>query len=297
MSSRRAALAAAALVPTLASPFRAITRAVAQATVETRRGVTYGKADGQELLLDAYLPPAREAPRPAVILIHGGGWSSGRRSDVVVDARELAKAGYVAFGIDYQLLDTVNARRRWPAQLDDTQRAVRWVRAHAGEFGVDPARLAAYGWSSGAHLAAMLGVRDTRDNSDPDLAAFRGRVDSVVALGGPLDLSVPQTDDTFVQILADFLGGTPEEQPHAYRDASPLTWVDASAAPFLLVHGGHDDAILADESRRMAAALYEAGVGVGYVALPGVGHSGIGTWDIAGPLALAFLGMQLHPER
>jgi dipeptidyl aminopeptidase/acylaminoacyl peptidase len=143
----------------------------------------------------------------------------------------------------------------------------------------------------------MLGVRDTRDNSDPDVAAYPSRVDCVVSLGGDMDLRVPQADDEFRPFLAPFLGGTAEEQPEAYQDASPLTWVDATAAPVLLVHGGDDDAILADQSRRMVAALYEAGVRVSYVALPDVGHSGVGTWDVAGPLALTFLGMQLHPER
>jgi acetyl esterase/lipase len=305
MPTRRAVLAAAALVSPLAPPFRGTKRVaaqeatptVAQAAVETQRAVTYGEVDGEDLLLDAYLPPAREAPRPAVILIHGGFWTSGSRSDMGVAARELAKAGYVAFSIDYRLLDAVTAQNPWPAQLDDAQRAVRWVRAHVDAYGVDPERLAAYGWSAGGHLAAMLGVRDTRDTSDPDVAAYPSRVDCVVSLGGDMDLSAPQADDEFRPFLAPFLGGTAEEQPEAYQDASPLTWVDATAAPVLIVHGGDDDAILADQSRRMVTALFEAGVRVGYVAVPDVGHSGIGTWDVAGPLALAFLGMQLHPER
>jgi len=98
------------------------------------------------------------------------------------------------------------------------------------------------------------------------------------------------------QSLVDFLGGTIEEQPEAYRDASPLIWVDDAAAPFLIVHGG-DYVTTTEQSRRMVTALYEAGVRVSYVALPDIGHSGIGTWDLTGPLALAFLGMQLHPER
>ena len=86
-------------------------------------------------------------------------------------ARNLAPAGYVAFSIDHRLVND-GAENRWPAQLDDVQRAVRWVRAHAADYGVDPERVASYGWSSGAHLATMLGVRDTRDNSDPALADY-----------------------------------------------------------------------------------------------------------------------------
>ena len=301
MPTRRAVLASVALAPTFGATERVAaqdaTPTASRPAVEMLRGVAYGEVDGQNLLLDAYLPPAREAPRPAVILLHGGGWTSGSRSDMGVAARELAMAGYVAFSIDYRHLDTVTPQHLWPTQLDDAQRAVRWVRAHAEEYGVDPERLAAYGWSAGGHLAAMLGVRDTRDTSDPDLAAYPSRVTCVVCLGGDVDLSVPQTDASFGQDLAVFLGGTPEEQPQAYRDASSLTWVDAMAAPVLIVHGGLDDAILVDQSRRMVTALFDAGVAVGYVALPSVGHSGVGTWDLTGPLALAFLEMQLHPER
>jgi acetyl esterase/lipase len=305
MPNRRTLLTAAILAPAIASPLgdgqraasQDTTQTVAQDPVETQRGVAYGAVDGEELLLDVYLPPYREALRPAVILVRGGGWSAGSRSDMVVAGKEFAQAGYVAFSIDYRLLDTVTPRNLWPAQLDDAQRAVRWVRAHAEEYGVDPKRIAAYGWSSGGHLVAMLGVRDTRDNTDQELAAYASRVSAVVVLGGPVDLSVPQTDESFAQTLADLLGGTPEEQQQAYRDASPLFWVDAMAAPFLIVHGGHDDAILANESQRMVTQLYEAGVAAAYVALPRIGHSGIGTWDATGAFALAFLGMQLHPER
>lgn len=301
MPTRRAMLAAAALAPALGVTrpvaARQATPADASAAVTTRRGVVYGLVDGVELLLDAYLPPARDKPRPGVILIHGEGWSSGSRSDMGVAAKEFATAGYVAFSIDHRPVYGGATVHTWPAQLDDAQRAVRWVRAHAGEYGVDPGRIAAYGWSTGGHLAAMLGVRDTRDNSDPALAPYPARVNCVVTLGADLDWTVPQIDDQFRQDLADYLGGTLDEQPESWRDASPLAWVDAMAAPFLIVHGGLDDALLAGQSRHMAAALYESGVEAGLVALPGLSHSGIWIWDLIGPLTLAFVGMQLHPER
>jgi acetyl esterase/lipase len=315
VSSRRTFVVAAALAPVLAGTSGWTSATVAQEAtpeavqdlvasrlagnygdIETRWGIAFGEADGEELLLDAFPPPSREAPHPAVILIHGGAWSFGNRADMGGAAKELAKAGYAAFCVSYRLLD-IDGANPWPAQLDDVQRAVRWVRAHAAQFNADPERVAAYGYSAGAHLAMMLGVRETRDNADPELANYSSRVECAVSLGGDMDLTVPQTDSSMQLILADFLGGTPEEQPAAYRDASPLSWVDSDSAPSLIAHGGFDDVFLAEQSRKMVAALHDAQVEVVYVVVPRVDHGGIGQWSLVGPLALAFLGMHLHPER
>lgn len=263
-----------------------------RATGET---VVYGTVSGQELLLDVYLPPIRDAPRPAVILIHGGFWSSGSRVDMTDAAHHLSGAGYVAFSVDHRLLG-VGAANTWPAQLDDVQRAVRWVRVHAVEYGVDPGRIASYGWSSGAHLAAMLGVRDTRDNSDPGLAAYSSQVNCVAALSGDMDLTWSQDAD-FVDFLAGFLGASGAQLPEARQDASPLAWVDRKTAPFFLAHGGFDDAVLAEQSRRMVTALYDAGVAFVYDAIPEVGHDDTAEWSRTGSLVVAFLQMHLHPER
>jgi acetyl esterase/lipase len=291
-ATRRSLVVSAALAPVLASSFVAPGRAAAQEEALTEQpDVPFGEVNGEELLLDVYLPPAGDAPRPAVILIHPGGWIAGNRAEMAYAARELARAGYAAFSIDYRLMNGDPANQ-WPAQLDDAQRAVRWVRAHAAEYGVDPERVGAYGYSSGAHLAALLGVRETRDNADPELADVSSRVQCVVALSGDLDLMVAQEFAGLTLVL--LLGGTPEEQPEVYRDASPLAWVDAEAAPFLLVHGAGDDDLLAEPSRQMVAALYAAEVESVLFTIPGVDHGSTGEWGRVGPLALAFLGMQLH---
>ena len=187
MATRRALLASAALSPAL------LARATAQEATPVapiqERDVVYGEVAGEELLLDDWRPPPRELPRPAMVVIHGGGWTEGfgDRTDFVLPSFELAKAGYVVFNIAYRLLP----EHPWPAQLDDVQRAVRWIRANAATYGVDPQRIGSYGHSSGGHLAAFLGVRDTRDNSDPALAAFSSRVACVVDLAGDVDLTIP----------------------------------------------------------------------------------------------------------
>src|SRR5215207_90919 len=185
--SRRAALggvgaAAVTVAPMLASPFGAPRRAAAQEAtpsgsrdaIEQEVDVVYGEADGQELLLDISRPPARETPRAAVLLFHGGAWMVGTagRESMAQPATALAEDGYVAFNVEYRLTGDPASEHLWPAQLDDAQRAVRWVRANADRYGVDPERVGAYGHSAGGHLASLLGVREARDASDPDLAGF-----------------------------------------------------------------------------------------------------------------------------
>src|SRR5262245_3961071 len=217
---------------------------------------------------------------------------TGSRADMSGHARELARAGYVAICIDYRLVEAATGRKRWPAQLDDAQRAVRWVRANAHRYGVDPDFTGAYGWSAGGQLAALLGTRDMRVD-DPLLAGYSGRVNCVVDLAGDVDLAAytlaPARDE--VEAL---LGGTPEAVPERYRDASPLSWVDAASSPFLIVHGLADDVVPIEQSRRLVAALSAAGVEVVYVELPQVGHGDLmSDWSLTGEQTLAFLGRHL----
>jgi acetyl esterase/lipase len=279
MPTRRGLLASAALAPILAAtnPVAAqeATPPAAQDDIEVLTDVAYGEADGQSLVLDVYRPPARETPRPAVILIHGGGWSAGVERWVNAEpAEQLAQAGYVAFNIEYRLMDGTPGHNLWPAQIDDVQRAVRWVRANAATYGVDPERIGSYGGSSGGQLSALLGVRDTRDNSDAELAGFSSRVTCVVDLSGDMDLAAPYPNPSDNELVATLLGGTPADAPEAYRDPSPLAWVDHDTVPFLIVHGGSDEVNPVELSRRMTTALHDAAVEVIYAGFPGVSHLG-----------------------
>jgi acetyl esterase/lipase len=251
-------------------------------------------------LLDVFQPPARETPRPAVIIIHGGGYVGGDRSIGYEAAANLAQAGYIAFNISYRLFNQADGSNPWPAQLDDAQRAVRWVRANAATYGVDPERLGSYGHSSGGTLAAMLGVRETRDNSDPELAEYSSRVTCAVDLAGDTDLTIPPPPvlASYVeQLYADMLGGTLEEAPEAYRDASPLFHVDEESVPFLVIHGAEDTDVPVEHSRRLVEALHEAGVEVAYLELPEATHDIPAWWLTSGPWVLTFFAVHLHPER
>ena len=269
-----------------------MTRA-AQERIEVERRVAYGAVTGEPLLLDVYRPTAGEEPWPAVVLIHGGGMWTGSRTHMEYPASQLAQAGYVACSIDYRLVDAAAGSHRWPVQLDDVQRAVRWVRAHAADYGVDPRRVGAYGWSAGGQLAALLGMRDTRDATAP-LASYPSRVACVVDLAGDVDLAAYTLPPALHEVVA-LLGGTPQEVPARYRDSSPLSWINERTAPFLVIHGTQDDVVPIAQSRRLVAALRAAGIEVRYVELAGAAHDDL-VWTRVGPATLDFLDRHLGPR-
>jgi acetyl esterase/lipase len=253
--------------------------------VASELGVAYGEANGRPLQLDVFRPPARDKPQPAVVLLPGWGAT---RLGMAQQARKLAEAGYVAVTVDYTL--------KWPEFIDDAQLAVRWVRAHADRYGIDPERICAYGHSTGGQLAAMLAVRDTRNTTDSELAEYSSRVACAVVLAGTADATIPDPDPAWNEARAEELGGILEEVPEAYRDVSPVAFVDEQSAPMLVIQGTADSTNPVEQSRLLVTALQEAGVEVAYIELAGVGHD-IDDWTENGAFALAFLDRHLHPER
>ncbi|HXR15445.1 MAG TPA: alpha/beta hydrolase [Terriglobales bacterium] len=233
------------------------------ATVSVEQDVAYGVQGGEKLLLDIYQPADRGSrPRPAVVLIHGGSWSSFDKSTMRGMGNFLARSGFVAASVDYRLLH--GSDNRWPAQLDDVQRAVRWLRANASKYNIDGNRIGAFGHSAGAQLAALLGMEDTRDNSDPALAKFSSRVQAVVDVSGPSDFLTNHDPDGDA-MLANFLGGDANKIPEVWRSASPVFHADKSNAPFLIVHGTHDDEVPIAQAQELYDKLHQAGVSVSLV--------------------------------
>lgn len=221
--------------------------------------VAYGTVDGHPLLLDVYLPDTHSDLRPAIVLIHGGGWTSFDKSTMRGMGTFLARSGFVAFSVDYRLLHgTTNL---WPVQLDDVQRAVRWIRANAAKYGVDPEHIGALGHSAGAQLASLLGMEATRDNSDPTLAKYSSTVQAVVDVSGPTDFTTDRDPegDTF---LTNFLCGDYASHKDAWRDASPVFHVSEKAPPFLIFHGTHDTDVPIAQAQKLADKLKHAGVPV-----------------------------------
>ncbi|HZO89382.1 MAG TPA: alpha/beta hydrolase [Chthonomonadaceae bacterium] len=239
--------------------------------IRVQKNVVYGTVNGTKLLLDVYQPEAARGRRPGVVLVHGGGWMGGDKSYYEGIGQELARKGYVAFAINYRLAPLYH----YPTQLDDVQRAVRWIRAHAGEYNLDPNRIGALGDSAGGHLVAFLGMRDTRDNADSELARYSSRVQCVVDLYGPTDFTLPASsvlNPQAIQILTLFFGKTQDQAPALYRDGSPILYVSGRAAPFLILHGTADTLVPIDQSQRLYNALRRAGVEATFVPMEKDGH-------------------------
>src|SRR5271155_4973982 len=227
--------------------------------------VAYGVAGGETLLLDVYEPANNVGkPQPAIVLVHGGGWTSFDKSTMRALAQFLALAGFVAVPVNYRLFH--DDATRWPAQLDDVQRAVRWVRANCAKYNVDPLHVGAYGHSAGAQIATLLGMMETRDNSDALLAKYSSKVQAVVDTSGPTDFTVHVTgDDT--KFLASFFGADFAADPEIWREASPIFHVSKSDAPILIIHGTRDESVPIAQAEALNDALKKAGATVQFLRL------------------------------
>ena len=230
-------------------------------------GVSYDDRFGEATTMDVYAPEsggAGGAARPAVMFVHGGAWKAFSKSAHTRAAIRLARSGYVAATINYRLVpDGV-----FPRAYQDSACALAFLRAHADDYGLDPARVAVIGYSAGAHLAALLGVATDVDAIAPDCAAGRpGPPAAVVPGDGPLDLRRSR-----FSAVVDFLGGSVDDIPETYALASPITHVDAGEPPFLLVHAGADLLVDLAQSEDMRDVLVAAGNEARLLTLAGGGH-------------------------
>ena len=184
-------------------------------------------------------------------------------------AQGLAKHGYTAVAISYRLAP----QDKFPAQIYDCQAAVRWLRANAAKYKVDPDRIGGFGYSAGGHLVALLGALDDDDFREPGVPADApsARLQVVVAGGAPCDFRVLPADS---ERLAYWLGGTPAEKPDAYREASPASYVTSDDPPMFFFHGETDELVPIRSPQRMVDELKEAGVPVEMCEVAGAGHIG-----------------------
>ncbi len=215
---------------------------------------------------DLYLPAEAEDGRlfPAVVIIHGGGWTGGdkRAAREINIGTTLASNGYVGMSINYLLAEKGGEAATWPQNLHDCKQAVRWLRANAARLRVDPERIGTIGGSAGGHLAAMLALAGPE--LDPP-GEGSTRVSCAVNLYGPV-LWFGQRD------LSMFRKSR-AEAPELYRQASPLTHVDAGDPPVLILHGTEDKTVAVADSQALADALARAGVEHELVIVPGAPHS------------------------
>ena len=236
-------------------------------TVTTRADLPYGPLPAERG--DLYLPQGVTAPA-VVVVIHGGGWVAGSRASSAELARLLATRGLAAFNIDYRLASAASPDTRWPAQIVDAQLAVRWLRAHARELGIDAAHMGAVGDSSGAHLALLLGTLPRTTPGDeaglwPDQAP---NVSAVADQFGPTDIA---TLPAWANGEFPVLFGTQTPAPDVLASMSPLAALTPHSAPVLIVQGDADAIVPPAQSQALQNALRQQGVAVDYVRFPG-GH-------------------------
>lgn len=220
--------------------------------------------------LDVYLPGEVAPDSPAVMLIHGGGWSRGSRSDYDGHARRLAHAGYVVATIDYRLAP----EGAYPLLVQDVFCAFAFLQANAAQYSIDPTRIAVSGFSAGGHLAALVATADAVDELAPDCGVVPfAKPAAAISIAGPSDLRrAPEHLSNVAFATEDFLGGSIDEVPDVYERASPIVHVSADDPPFLHIHGGADSFINFEQTRLMDSALEDAAVASQVLRLRGTGH-------------------------
>ena len=228
-------------------------------------------ADGVRTL-DLYLPTPG-APAPVVVWLHGGSWVAGDKAPVPGVLLGLRGRGFAVASVNYRL----TGLNSYPAQLHDVKGAVRWLRAHAGEYGLDPSRVYVVGFSAGGHLASLAALTSGDVSLEGDVGGNRDQssaVAGVVLYAGPSDIGRLAGECTGCEVSAQFqaLGCSFLLCGDRARVASPLTYVRAGAPPFLLLHGDADRVIPAEQSRLLDAALRGAGVASRLVVVTGAEH-------------------------
>lgn len=267
--------------------------------VRVLRDLEYAKVNGKSLRLDAFLPAGAAKPLPVIVWIHGGGWRAGSKERC--PAIPLSGAGYAVFSIDYRLTDVA----AFPAQIHDCKGAIRWIRAHAREYNLDPKRIGVWGSSAGGHLVALLGTSGDVKELEGEVGGNldqSSRVQAVCDFCGPTLLTGaaltpgdPRASQDGPEAVRKLLGGPLSENRDKARLASPVQHVTKDDPPFLIVHGAKDPLVPVRQAELLHEALKKAEVAVTYRLDPNAGH-GLGSPENI-RLAKQFFDAQLRASQ
>ncbi len=223
--------------------------------------ISYGPDPSEKL--NVCVPQPLRPGSPAVLMIHGGGWRAGSRGGYTNQCKMFAASGIVAIPVDYRLVKPGPGGQEWPAQIDDVQLAMRWVRAHAAQYGIDASHICAEGDSAGAHLALLLDVLTSTAPGDRQdlLPGISSRAACAISISGPSDFltSGPSLRGSMALL---FRAPTPQGVLGQEQAASPALQVHEGDGPALLIHGLSDPAVPFSQAVEMRAALLHAGTNV-----------------------------------
>lgn len=241
-------------------------------SLEIERGLAYALMEGHEMALDLYWHPTARDPEPVVVWIHGGAWMMGDRSWIPPEL-PLLDRGFAMASLDYRLSQDAI----FPAQIEDCKAAIRWLRANAARYNLNPHRVGVWGESAGGHLAALLGAAarvaawDRRGGHQ----AYSSHVQAVCDWFGPSDLvqlGITANHQAADSPEARLLGGPVQANQEQAIQANPITHITPEAPPFLIMHGEQDDVIPVGQSELLHRALLKAGVESTLMIIPGMGH-------------------------
>ena len=243
---------------------------------QLERTVVYGTAaDGTKLVLDVWLSDVAittASSSPAVVKVHGGGWTGGSRGQGMDWIRWLNQLGYHVFDIEYRMPPP----ERWKDEVGDIKCALGWVAANALKYPVDPARISIMGNSAGGNLAMLAAYSMGDPRLSPSCDVPTVRVKSVVNLYGPVDLTLFYGSSgslTIVQnAMRQYIGGSPTQYPDRYRAVSPLSYISAKTPPTITLLGTSDHGVPTDQARSLDQVLRQAGVTYETYLLPGNDH-------------------------
>jgi acetyl esterase/lipase len=240
-------------------------------TVAFEKGIEYTNPDNQHLQLNVARPKVGAGPFPCVLCIHGGGFRAGNREGYNAQIIRLAEQGYVAVTVSYRLAP----KNPFPAAVHDTKAAVRWLRANAKKYNLDPNNIGVTGGSAGGTLAQMLGVTaDVKEfEGDGGNTEQSSKVKCVVNVYGANDFtkSYGKSVDAH-EVLPLYLGGNLEKARAAHIRSSPLYWVTPNAVPTLCIHGTEDKYVHVEQAEMLVEKLKAAAVEVELLKLEGAGH-------------------------
>jgi acetyl esterase/lipase len=265
--------------------------------------VTYRVVDGVPLELDVARPAGADGPQPLVVCIHGGGWHHGHRAFWRGTMSDLAREGFVAATVSYRLAP----KHKWPAQIEDVKAAVRFLRANAAKYGIDPKRVACLGDSAGGHLSLMLGLTDDDDFEAGEHRDQSARVQAVINYYGPTNMDTWKLDEAGAKTLAAaFEGkdlnqlieswtGISDRDDPALDKVSPASYLDSQDPAVLTFQGTADVLVPVAQARELDELARKAGLSHRLVILEGAGHGWGGEHRAkTNRLAIEFLTRQLR---